>query len=247
MRPIGRPDRRDGSAWFAAVESAVIAALLLLAVYVLWDTGFILNVGVTSWVERADELLLRFVPWQPVVVAGAGLAAYRVLQALGRDRIAFWLVAFAVSVPHAFPAWSHNRIGWHELLEFQEGLVDDRSVYLDAALFVACLVGLIAVHRITGIMRQGRLMESQGVDPGERRLVLRHEGLMLAGLIVAGLLVAGLMVAVAAVLARYDGLLDGSSVAVAVVGGGAALLLALTVLAWFRGQRIARDEGDAPP
>ena len=245
FRAIGRPDWRDGSARSAAAESAVLSVLFLLAVFVLWDMDFVLNVRVTWWIERADGLVLHFVPWQPVLAVGAGLAAYRALHALGRDRIAFWLVALAVSAPHILPAWSHNRIGWHELLQFQEGLVDERSVYWDMTLFVVCLVGLVALHRIMGIKRLERLMQSQGVDPREKRLIMRHESLMLVGLIVAGLLVAALMVLVAAVLARFDGLLDGSSLAVAAVGGGAALLLALTLLLWFRGRQDAHGEEGA--
>ena len=223
----------------------MLSVLFLLAVFVLWDMGFVLNVRVTSWIERADGLVLHFVPWQPVLAVGAGLAAYRALQRLGRDRIAFWLVALTVSAPHLLPAWSHNRIGWHELLEFQEGLVDERSVYWDMTLFVVCLVGLVALHRVMGIKRLERLMQSQGVDPREKRLVIRYESFMLVGLIAAGLLLAGLMVTVAAVLARYDRLLDGSSLAVATIGGGAALLLALTLLLWFRGRHDARDDEGA--
>ena len=238
---MGRPDWRRGRAGLVAVESLLLSGLLLLAVYVLWDRGFVLQVQVPSWMERMDELVLFSVPWQPLAAVSAGLAAYWALQVLGRDRIAFWLMALAAIAPHALPAWSHNRIGWHELLEVQQGLVDERSVYWDMTLFVACLVGLVSLHRIVGIKRQERLMQSQGVDPRERRLIMRHESLMLTGLIVAGLLVASLMVAVAAVLARYDGLLDGSSLALATVGGGAALLLALTLLLWFRGLREAPD------
>lgn len=245
MKPIGRPDWRDGGARTAAAESAVLSALLLLAVYVLWDMGFLLNVRVTSWVERADGLVLHFVPWQPVLAVGVGLVAYWALLALGRDRIAFWLTAFPVAAPHALAAWSHNRIGWHELLEFQEDLVDERSVYGDMTLFVLCLVGLVVLHRIIGIKRLERLLRLQGVDPGEKRVVIRYENLMLIGLIVAGLLVAGLMVMVAEVLGRYDGLLDGSSLTMATVGGGAALLLALTLLLWFRGRQDGLNEEGA--
>lgn len=244
-KPIGRADWRDGSARSAAAESLVLSILLLLAAYVSWDMGFVLNVRVTSWVERADELVFHFVPWQPVLAVGAGLAAYWALQALGRHRLAFWLMALAVAVPHVLPAWSHNRIGWHELLEFQEGLVDERSVYGDMTLFVVCLVGLVALHCLIGIKRLERLMRLQGVGPLERRSIITYENLMLIGLIVAGLLVAGLMVMVAAVLERYDGVLGGSSLAIAIVGGGAALLFALTLLLWFGGRRDADEEGSS--
>ncbi len=225
----------------------MLSALFLLAVFVLWDTGLVLNVRVTPWLERADGLILHFVPWQPVLAVGAGLTAYWALHTLGRGRIAFWLAAFLVAAPHVLAAWSHNRIGWHELLEFQDGLVDERSVYWDMTLFVVCLVGLVALHRVMGIKRLERLMQSQGVDPLEKRRVMRCENFMLIGLIAAGLVVTGLTVMVAAVLARYDGLLEGSSLAVATVGGGAALLLALTLLLWFRDRQDVHDEEGAMP
>ena len=239
FRPRGRPDWNGGSVGFAAAESLLLSGLLLLGAYVLWDMGFVLHVQAPSWMERADALLLFSVPWQPLSVVAFGLALYWGLRALGRDRIAFWLVALAAVLPHAAPAWSHNRIGWHELLEIQEELVGGRSAYLDMTLFVACLVGLVALHRIVGMKALGRRMLSRGVGAVDKRLVMRYEGLMLVGLIAAGLLLAGLMVALAAVLSRYDGLLEGSPLAVVTLGGGAALLLALTLLLWFRGRRDA--------
>ncbi|MCY4583395.1 MAG: hypothetical protein OXE50_11455 [Chloroflexi bacterium] len=217
------------------MESLLLSGLLLLAVYVLWDMGFALEVRVPSWMERADGLLLFSIPWQPVFAVSAGLAGYRALQAIGRDRFAFWLMALATTVPHALPAWSHNRIEWHVLLEFQRGLVDERSVYGDMTLFVVCLVGLVALHRILGMKGLERQMQQRGVDPQEKRRVMRYEGLLLIGLIAVGLLVAALMAFLAAALASYDGLLDGSSPTIVTVGGGAALLLALTLLLWFRG------------
>ncbi len=217
----------------------MLSGLLLLAVYVLRDMGFGLHVQAPSWAERADELVLFFIPWQPVLAVAVGLALYWGLQAFGRDRIAFWSMALAAVLPHAFPAWSHNRIGWHELLEFQEELVGDRSVYWDAALFVVCLVGLVALHRVVGMKGLERRMLSREVERLDQRRVMLHESLMLIGLIVAGLLLAGSMVFVAAVLTRYDGLLDGSSLAIATIGGGAAILLALMLLLWFRGRRDA--------
>lgn len=225
----------------------MLSGLLLLAAYVLWDMGFVLYVQAPSWVERANGLFLFFVPWQPVLAVAVGLALYRGLQAIGRDRIAFWSVAPAVALPHAFPAWSHNRIGWHELLEFQEELVGDRSVYGDTALFVLCLVGLVALHRIVGMKGLERRMLLQGVGPQDKRRVMRRESLMLAGLLLAALLLAGLIVAVAVVLARYGDLLNESPLAIVTLGGSAALLLAFTLLLWFRGRQGARDEEGVRP
>ena len=241
LKPIGRPDWRGGSLRFIAAESLLLAGLLLLAAYVLWDVGVLLKVQVPTWVARADELALFFVPWQPVLLLSGGLAAYWMLQAMGRDRIAFWLLALAAALPHAMPAWSHNRIGWHVLLDFQTELVNDRSVYLDMILFGACLVGLVALHRLVGMKGLERRMLLRRVEPLDKRRVMRYESLMLIGLLTGGLLLTGLMMLVAALLGRYDGLLDGSPLAIVTLGGGAALLLALTLLFWFRGRQDAQD------
>ena len=232
---------------FVVAESLALSVLLLLAAYVLWDLGFVLYVQAPSWVERADGLILFFIPWQPLLAIALGLALYWGLQALGRDRIAFWSMALMVVLPHGIPAWSHNRIGWHELLEFQEELVGDRSAYGDTALFIVCLVGLVALHRIVGMKGLERRMLSRGVEPLDKRRIMRYESLLLAGLIVASLLLAGLIVFLAAVLARYDDLLNESPLAIVTLGGSAALLLAFTLLLWFHGRQDARDEEGVRP
>lgn len=69
------------------------------------------------------------------------------------------------------------------------------------------------------------------------------EALMFIGLVAAGLLLAGLLVLVAEALAVYSEPLGGSPLAIVALGGFAALLLALTLLFWFRGRQGARDEG----
>lgn len=256
MKPISRRDPDGGSVWLIAAESLVVSGLLLLGVYVLWGTGVVLEVQAPSWMERAGApaesgetgswmeraalSVLRSIPWQPVAALFLGLAAYWALQALGRDRIAFWSMALATALPHGIPAWSHNRIGWQELLELQIGPSGDRSMYGDMTLFVLCLVGLVTLHRIAAIKRLERRMVLQGVELPDRRKVLQYESVSLMGLVVAGLLLAGLMVFAAAALARYDALLDGASLAILTVGGAAALLLAATLLLWFRGRQDAR-------
>ena len=219
-RPISKPARRGAGAIFVAAESLALSVLLLVAAYVLWDTD-----------------VVRMQPWQPVLALCAGLAAYWTLQAVGGDRIAFWLLAPTVALPHVAPAWSHNRIGWHELLDFQEALVDDRSVYWDLTLFLVSLVTLMTLHHIIGIKGLNRQMLRQGVEARERRVVMRHEGRLLIGLIVAGLLATGPMIVIAGALASSEGLPGGSSLATAVVGAGAAVLLASTLWLWFRGLR----------
>lgn len=246
LKPIGRPDVRGGGVRFVVAESLALSGLLLLAAYVLWDLGFVLYVRVPSWVERADGLFLFFIPWQPVLAIALGLALYWGLQALGRDRIAFWSMALVAALPHGIPAWSHSRIGWHELLEFQEELVDDRSVYGDTALFIVCLVGLVALHRIVGMKGLERRMLSRGVESLDKRRIMRYESLLLTALIVASLLLTALIVVLATVLANYDDLLNESPLAIVTLGGSAALLLAFTLLLWFQGRQDARDEEGTP-
>ena len=217
LRSTPRPGRRIEGAIFVAAESLALSVLLVVGAYVLWDTD-----------------VAPMQPWQPALALCAGLAAYWTLQVLGGDRIAFWLLALAVALPHLAPAWSHNRIGWHELLDFQEALVDDRSVYWDLTLFLVSLVTLITLHRIIGIKRLNRQMLRQGVDTRERRLVMRYEGLLVIGLIVSGLLATVPMIVIAGALAGSEGMPGGPSLAIAVIGGGAAVLLASTLWLWFR-------------
>lgn len=222
-RLIAKPRWRAGGVWFVATELLVQCLLLLIAIYVLGDM---------------DVLQV-----EPLIVLGVGLVAYWMLRALGRDRIAFWLIAPTVAFPHIAAAWSHNRIEWQELFQFQEGIVDDRSVYWDVALFVVCLALLIALHRTIGIKRLNRQMFVQQVDRDERGPVVRREALLVIGLLLAGFLATGAMMALLALLATSDGLLPtGTSRAVAVIGGGAAVLLTLTLLLWFRSQTGARDK-----
>ncbi len=99
QRPISNPAWRGAGAMIAVAESLALSVLVLLGVYVLSDTA-----------------LVRLEPWQMTLVLCAGLVAYWSVQALGDGRIAFWLTAPAVTLPHFAPAWSHNRIGWHEML-----------------------------------------------------------------------------------------------------------------------------------
>lgn len=225
LRRISRLDWRGSGALFAAVESLAVSVLILLAVYVLWDAEFI---GIMFW--------------HPALALIGGLLAYWALQVLGHDRVAFWLLALAAALPHAAPAWSHNRIEWHVLLEFQENLTGDRSVYWDLTLFIVCLIVLILLHRTMGIKRLERWMLLQQVNSREKDMVVRYESVMLIVLIAAGLLVASLIAATAVVLSRYDELVQEPSLAIAVIGGGAAVLLALTLLVWFRSLRSSHNE-----
>jgi hypothetical protein len=217
---ISSLDRRGTGAMFVAAESSLLLALGLLAVYALMDTG-----------------VARLGLWQSVLVLCAGLAAYWTLQALVSDRIAFWLMAPVVMLPQFAPAWSHNRIGWHELLKLEAALYGGRPYIWDLALFIACLTILIGLYRIVGLKRLNRQMRLRQVDPRERRLVVRYEGFMAVALIAAGLLATGPVIAASTVLANNGMLQRGPAPVIAVVGAGAAVLFASIIWLWFRGFR----------
>lgn len=242
-RSTGSPDIDAANPGFVAAESLLLSGLLLLGVYVLWDVGLVLEVQWPPEVMRAARPMILFLPWQPVLAVSLVLAAYWTLQAFGRSSFAFALTVLAAALPHGVPAWFHNRIGWYELIVVRAGVGGDRAIYWDMALFVTCLVGLVALHRIAEMRRLDRRLSLRGMELADRRRVMRYEALMFIGLVVAGLLLAGLLVLVAEALAVYSELLGGSPLAIVALGGFAALLLALTLLFWFRGRQGARDEG----
>ncbi len=236
-RPTGSPDIDAANPRFIAAESLLLSCLLLLGVYVLWDVGIVLEVQWPAGVERAVRPMILFLPWQPVLAVVLVLAGYWTLQAFGRRSFAFGLTVLAAALPHGVPAWFHNRIGWYELIAVRAGVGGERAIYGDMALFVACLVGLIALHRIGEMRRHDRRMSLRGMELTDRRRVMLFESLMFIGLVVAGLFLAGLLVVVAEVLAGYGELLGGSPLAIVALGGCAALLFALTLLFWFRGRQ----------
>ena len=222
-RLIVRSPRGTGGIWFVVAELLMQCLLLLVAAYVLRDMG-----------------LLRV---EPAAILVAGMVVYWMFRTLGRDRIAFWLMAPTVTFPHVAAAWSHNRIEWQELLDIQEGLVDDRSVYWDVGFFVACLSLLVALHRIIGIRRLNRQMVVQQVDRPERGAVVRREAILIIGLLLPGVLTAGAAFMFLALLEPNDRILQSvPSQLMATIGGGAAILLASTLLLWFRGLIGARDQ-----
>ena len=222
-KQIVRPRRRAEGLWFVAVELLAQCLLILIAAYVL---------------EGIDPLRV-----EPLLVLVAGVAAYWTLRALGRDNPAFWLLAPATTFPHIAAAWVHNRIGWGEFLQFQYEYIDNRTTYEDMTLFVACLALLIALHRTIGIKRWNGQMLTQQVDQPERRRIVRREAILVIGLLLAGLLATGAMIALAEILVSDDGvLLSRTSLTIATIGGGAAVLLVLILLLWFRGLMGARVE-----
>ena len=221
----------------AAIESLVLAGLLLLASFVLWDAAAALGLPDSSLLYTTMRLLPGPVYVDALLAASLCVAAYWALQALGRMDVAFWLVALLVIAPHAAPLWDYNQLEWYELLGAEVDLIGERSPLRDAALFLACLAGLAMLHRISGLRALDRRMNTQGVGAADRLQLALCEGLMLCGLLSVGLLLAFLIVFAAGLFGRYEDFIGGSSWAVVAVGGGASLLLALTLLFWYRGVR----------
>ncbi len=218
----------------AAAETLLLAGLLLLAAFVVWDSGPALGLPENRWLTWLTGFFPGLLSPQLLALLALLMAAYWTLQVLGHGQLSFWLVAGLVILPHAVPVWGHNQLAWYELLGVQAELVGERSLLYDAALLLAGLAGVVALHRVIGLRALDRRMAMQGVGSVDRGRVLKFEALLLAGLLAAGLSLAVGVVLVAALLGRYDEILAGSTWAVAAVGAGAALLLALTLLLWRR-------------
>lgn len=218
----------------AAAETLLLAGLLLLAGFVVWDSGPALGLPEDRWLTWLTGLFPGLFSLQVLALVALLLVAYWTLQVLGHGQLSFWLMAGLVILPHAVPVWGHNQLAWYELLGLQAELVGERSLLYDAALLLAGLAGVVTLHRITGLRALDRRMAMQGVGSVDRGRVLKSEALLLAGLLSAGLSLAVGVVLVAAILGRYDEILAGSTWAVGAVGAGAALLLALTLLLWRR-------------
>ena len=219
----------------AAVESLLLAGLLLLAGFVLWDAAAALGVPETSLLHAATQLLPGPLYFDAILASSLCVAAYWGLQSLGRRDMAFWLMALLVIAPHGAPLWDYNQLEWYDLVEVELELIGARSALQDTTLFLACLAGLAALYRIEGLRVLDRHMSKRGIVAADRFQVTVREGLMLGGLIAASLLIALIIVSAGGLLGRYADFIVHSSWAVVAVGGGATLILALTLLLWYRG------------
>lgn len=217
-----------------AAETVLLAGLLLLAAFVVWDGFPALGLPDSRWLTWLTGLIPGFVSLEALLLVAILIAGYWTLQTLGHNQLSFWVIVGLVVLPHAVPVWGHNQLTWYELVGVQAELVGERSLLRDAALFLASLAGVVTLHRVIGLRAFRQRMALQGIAAADRHSVLQYEGLLLAGLIVVGLLLALSAVLVAALLGRYDEYLAGTTWGVAAVGGGAGALLALTLLLWRR-------------
>ena len=185
----------------AAAETLLLASLLLLGGYLAWDASLAFGLPEPSWLATS-------VPWllvvQVLVAVLLVVAAYWALQALGYNQLSFWLIAGLTILPHGVTAWGHNQLKWYELFGLRLELIGERSLFWDAALFLATLASLIALYRLIGLRSLERRMALQGISESDKRQVLQYEALLLAGLLAAGLLLTLFTIFVATVLGRYD-------------------------------------------
>ena len=223
---------------YATAETALLAGLLFLSVLSVPDATNADGPSGFSWSEH----LARFLPDQVLTELLPSVALclmlYWVLHLLGRAQISFWLMALIVVLPQSSAIFSHNQIGWDQFFAFEFGVVDDRSLLRDTGIFLLSLVGLVALNRAVGLRQLDRRMRLQGLDRLARDGAARFEVILLVGLVAVALLLTLVMMGLSALLGRFDGVLDGSSWTVVIIGGGASLLLASSLVLWYRGRQV---------
>ena len=222
---------------FAATESLLLAGLLLLTAIALPNPA----PADTREVSTLSDPLIRLMPDDffrellPTVLLCVAL--YWGLHFLGRRNPAFWIMAVLVLLPQMVVIWEHNRIEWLQFFDLKPVVEGDRSVFRDTGLFLVSLVGLAALYRTIGLRQLDRWMALQGIARGDRDRASRFEAVMLAGLVASALLFTLLMLALSALLGILDGPLRGSSWSVVTIGGGATVLLVLSLALWYRARR----------
>ena len=222
---------------YATAETFLLAGLVLLSVLSVPDAITTDGRSGFSWPEQ----VARYVPGQVfselLPAVSLCLFLYWVLHLLGLAHISFWLMALIVILPQSAAIFSHNQIGWDQFFLFELGVVDDRSLPRDTGLFLLSLVGLFGLNRAIGLRQLDRRMRLQGIDRAERYGAARFELSLLVGLMAAALLLAFVMMGLSALLGRFVGILGGSPWTVVIIGGGATLVLAFSLVHWYRGRR----------
>ncbi len=228
---------------FAAAESLLLAGLLLPSALALraWVAADVPAYATISSLPARLFPIVGLIPglflWELLTAVALCVALYWALHGLGRGQVAFWLMAALALLPQVMLVWEHNRIDWLQLLEIDLVVEDGRSVLADTGMFLASLVGLAALYRAIGLRQLDRRMLLQGIERADRDTAAKFEAVMLAGLAAAALLATLLVLAISAMLGRFDGPLHESSWSVVTIGGGATILLALSLALWYRGRR----------
>ena len=228
---------------FAAAESLLLAGMLLPPAMAL-RASFAADAPASIALSSPSVRLLPYVSlipdhfiWDLLPAVGMCVVLYWALHGLGRGQVAFWLMAALALVPQVMLIWEHNRIDWLQLLEIDLVVEGDRSLLADTGMFLLSLVGLAALYRAIGLRQLDRRMLLQGIGRGDRDTAAKLEAVMLAGLVAAALLATLLVLALSGLLGMIDGPLQESSWSVVTIGGGATVLLALSLALWYRGRR----------
>ncbi len=227
--------RETWSGILVAAESALLVCLLLLGAWLFhgWTSpaGQPGTLGATLISEQMPSYGTSQLTLAVLVIAGV----YGLLQFLRRSRLAFWLVAVLTLLPHTPGIWDHNKLEWQRFLGIDVSFGGGHSLVLTVGLFLACLSGLVILHRIIALRRLGHLLTSQRVDGQERDGILINEGKALGGMVAVGLALALLLVTAGTAIGRSEWLSATVPWTVITIGGGASLLLLGFVALFLRG------------
>jgi hypothetical protein len=218
----------------AATESLLLAGLLFLAAYELWVFFSLEGAQESTWLGAMAERLPEYTSLEVLLAVLLCFLLYWVLQRWVNSSFAFWSMALLIIVSQGPVIWTYNRLQWSYFWGMQPSIEAPYHIVWQCSLFFASLIGLVALYRVIGLRKLDGQLRSQSTDHADRRRVMLSEVWMLMGLIGAGLILATLMVVCAAALGQLDSLLDQSSWRVLAIGGGASLLLILSLAFSFR-------------
>lgn len=220
----------------AGAESLLVAGLLLLAAWRLWDSA----PSGSLWPGAAAERLPPFASSELALAVVLSLGFYWLLQLLGRSWAAFRVAALLALLPHAPGIWAHNQLDWERFFGADTApLVAGQSLFFTGSTFLLCLVGLVVLYRVVTLRQLGRRLSARRVEEADHTRIVVGEALALAGMIAVSLLLAFAVAVAGTALAGSSSFLGGLPWAVLAIGGGATVLLAGFLLLWFRGRGFA--------
>ena len=242
--PTGDLVRAGWTAALVAAETSLLAGLLLLAAFALWDSVSSAALPGSLWPEAVVRRLPAFESSELALAVVLIIGLYWLMQASGRSRSAFWMVSPLAMLPHTPAIWDHNQLEWYRFFGVEASFGEGQSLFWTASMFVLCLVGLMLLHRVIGLRKLDQLLASRLIDPPERQRTIRNEAVMLVGMIVICLLLTLLAVRAGSTFGESVSALARVPWTVLTVGGGATALLAGFVVLWFRGRA---NLGAIPP
>ena len=215
-------------------ESLILAGVLFLAAYVLSDFVSAEEVQQSGWIYGLVGRLPGYALRQPALVVLPCIALYWGLQLLGHSRFAFWAILLLVVLLQGPAIWAHNQLQLFHLFGVQTNLEPAQSQVWQTALFLASLIGLVALYRTIRLRKLDCQLTSQGADDADRRRIVAFEVFVMSGLVGSGLLLSCLIIMGSRSLGRFNSLFDWSPWGVLSIGSVASILVILTVVLWFR-------------